>query len=61
MDDRNQPGMTPVVGTPLFRVSSKMGEAEAAENQQPVPQAYQEDTGRKDQGRALLDEGSITS
>jgi hypothetical protein len=28
-------------------------------NQQPTPYAYQEDTDKKDQGRALLDEGSV--
>jgi hypothetical protein len=35
-----------------------MVEAKAAENQQPTPHTYREDIDRKDQRRALLDEGS---
>jgi hypothetical protein len=29
------------------------------ENQQPLPHAYQEDACRKNQGRTLLDKGSV--
>jgi hypothetical protein len=58
-DDQNQRGATPATATPLFRVSSEMGEVKVAKNQQPVPHAYREDTSRKDQGQALLDEGSV--
>jgi hypothetical protein len=58
MNDQNQQSVTLVTTTPLFRASLETGEVGAAQNQQSVPHVYRENTGRKDQGWALLDEGS---
>jgi hypothetical protein len=59
MSDQNRRGMTLVTIAPLFHSENKNMISGNGIKQQPRPCVYWEDIDKKDQGWALLDEGSM--
>jgi hypothetical protein len=57
-DDRSRRGMTLVTPSTTFLSQNKNRRSESSVNQWTTPCAYQEDTGKKYQGQALMDGGT---